>query len=270
MTTGDRPSSTPLATVRVRDVEVAMRRRGEGEPLLYLHGAYLTGRWLALYDHLADRFDVLVPDHPGFGATPRPAWLTDMTDVVLHYDELLDALGLDRVHLVGHSLGGWFAAELAAFYPRRVASLTLIAPAGLRPEDDEPVVDLFRLDGERKLDALLGSDAARWTDLLEEGDPVAAGVQQFREATTAALLTWNPRYDLKLERRLARVSAPAQVLVPEQERLLPRSIGRRYSALIPGARLVTVAGTQAPTQHLLVVQEPARIADLVGEMARPR
>lgn len=258
---------TPPEVLRVRDLEVAYRRRGDGEPLLYLHGAGLTRRWLPLHDALAQRFDVIAAEHPGFGDTPRPDWLSELTDVVLHYDDMLSTLALDRVHVVGHALGGWIAAELAAFYPRRVASLTLIAPAGLRPRDDETVVDAFRLDGAHAMDAFLGSDAQRWRKVLDEGDPVEASVQEYREATTAALLTWNPRYDLKLERRLGRVTAPTQVLVPEEERLLPVSVGERYAELIPGARLVTVPGEAAPTQHYLVLQEPTRIADLVDELA---
>src|SRR5207253_2649981 len=122
------PYYTEPEWVEVRGLRTALRRKGVGEPVVYLHGAGLTRRWLPLYERLAERVDLLVPEHPGFGDTPSPEWLDGFDDLVLHYDELFDLLGLERVHLVGHSLGGWIAADLAVFYPRRVKSLTLITP----------------------------------------------------------------------------------------------------------------------------------------------
>jgi pimeloyl-ACP methyl ester carboxylesterase len=249
----------------VRDLDVALRRKGSGEALLYLHGHTLTRRWLPLYDKLAEHFDVIVPEHPGFGDTPRPDWLSEFADLTLHYADLLEALDVDRVHLVGHGLGGWIAAEFATFYPRSLASLTLIAPTGLRPQDDEDVVDVFRLGDEQAADALLGADAPRWESVLDEGDVTEAKIQEYRESVTAALLSWNPRYDLKLERRLGRITAPSQILIPQEERLVPASVGRRYSELITGAELITVRGEAARTQHLMTLQEPEQIARLIAE-----
>lgn len=258
-------------TTLVRDLPVALRRHGEGPALLYFHGASLTRRWLPLYSALADRgFDVIVPEHPGFGDTPRPEWLSEFSDLVLHYADLLKALDIDRVHLVGHGLGGWIAAEFAAFFPEKLASLTLIAPTGLRPQDDEQVVDVFRLTDEQARSALLGSDAPRWAAVLDEGDITEAKIQEYLESVTAALISWNPRYDLKLERRLARIDVPSQVLIPEEENLVPASVGRRYSQLIEGAELITVRGEVAKTQHLMTLQEPELIAALIAGLAAPR
>lgn len=256
-------------TIVVRELPVALRRAGSGEALLYLHGAALTRRWLPLYGALAaQNFDVIVPEHPGFGDTPRPEWLSEFTDVVLHYADLLDVLEVDSVHLVGHGLGGWIAAEFAAVFPERLASLSLIAPTGLRPQNDEHVVDVFRLDDEQERAALLGSDAPRWEAVLSEGDITEAKIQQYVESVTAALLSWNPRYDLKLERRLGRINCPSQVLIPEEEHLVPASVGRRYSELIGGCELTTVRGDAARTQHLMTLQEPEKIAGLIADLAQ--
>lgn len=118
--------------VDVLGAPVAIRRRGAGLPLLYLHGAGLTGKWLQIHEALAGGADVIAPEHPGCGETPPQDWLRDLGDLVLHYDDLRRALGLhDRFDLVGYSLGGWIAAEFAAVFPGRVRSLTLIAPIGL-------------------------------------------------------------------------------------------------------------------------------------------
>jgi len=258
----------PAETTTIRDLDVAYRRKGSGAPLLYLHGAELTRRWLPLYDRLAETFDVLVPNHPGFGETARPAWLKDFSDLVLHYRDLLDAFRFERVHLVGHALGGWIAAEFAGVYPERVASLTLIAPTGLRPVPaDGEIVDGFRLEPEQRLSVLLGDDAPRWADAFADDDPVESAVRDYNESITEAVLAWNPRYSIKLERRLARVTAPAQVLLPQRDLLVPASTGPKYADLLPGARLVTVDGQAAQTGHLLVLQEPKQVAALIAELA---
>lgn len=251
----------------VGGIRVAYRRKGSGQPLLFLHGAGLTRRWFPLYEYLAQGFDVIVAEHPGFGDTELPEWLTEFDDLVIHYAQLLDALGFQQAHIAGHSFGAWIAAELAAFYPERLLSLSLIAPGGLRPDPSEPMRDMFRMSPEEGMDALLGSDADRWADYLDEGDPGAQMVQDYREATALARVSWNPRYDLKLERRLSRVRCPAQVIVPDEERLIPPSVAKKYAELIPGATFVTVSGDSVPTQHLLIIQEPKRLAEQVASIA---
>ena len=133
-TAAARPSSrfyTDPQRLQVGDLEVAYRRSGSGEPVVFLHGAGGTRMWLPFYERLSETVDLIAPEHPGFGDTEFPDWLDGFDDVVLHYRDFLDELALDRVHLVGFSLGGWIAADLAIFYPERLKSLTLISPAGL-------------------------------------------------------------------------------------------------------------------------------------------
>jgi pimeloyl-ACP methyl ester carboxylesterase len=120
-----------------QDVELAwdvvrVRRDGAGPPLLWLHGSHLADLWLPFHRRLAGSLDVIAPTHPGFREGRPPAWLGGFDDLALFYRGLLDALGLDRVHVGGHALGGWLAAELAVLAPDRVASLSLVAPMGLR------------------------------------------------------------------------------------------------------------------------------------------
>src|SRR5918999_3605291 len=87
--------------MEVGGVDVAYRRRGDGEPVLYLHGAGFTRMWLPFHERLSESVDLIAPDHPGYGETPMPDWLDGFDDLVLHYDELLDRLGIDTVHVVG-------------------------------------------------------------------------------------------------------------------------------------------------------------------------
>ena len=80
---------------------------------------------------LSQKFDVLVPEHPGFGESETPAWLDNVGDLACFYLDFLEALGLDRVHLIGNSLGGWIAAELAVRDQHRLRTLTLVSPGGI-------------------------------------------------------------------------------------------------------------------------------------------
>lgn len=251
-------------------LETAYRREGAGEPLLFLHGAGLTRMWLPLYARLAESFDVIVPEHPGFGDTAMPEWLEGIDDLVLHYDALLDALGLGdgRVHLVGHSLGAWVAASLALTYPRRFASLTLMAPIGLRVPEAPPA-DPFRWSPEVALETLFSGAGERYGEYLEQEGEVEDTLHAYGESITFARLTWNPRYDVRLDRRLARVASPTQVIGFADDRFVPAEHPRRWAELIPGATHVSLDGAAGePASHLAIVQQPDRLAELIAAHAR--
>src|SRR5208282_4052770 len=87
--------------------KVNLRRAGRGEPLLFLHGAQGVPGWLPFMAALARRFEVIVPEHPGFGSSDTPDWLDNVADLAFFYLDFMAALGLKRVNLVGTSLGGW-------------------------------------------------------------------------------------------------------------------------------------------------------------------
>ncbi|MFT3865143.1 MAG: alpha/beta hydrolase [Solirubrobacterales bacterium] len=262
---------TEPSRLEVDGLDTAYRRDGEGAPLLYLHGAGITRSWLPLYAELAKSFDTVVPEHPGFGDTPMPAHLKGFSDLVLHYDALLRELELEDVHLVGHSLGGQIAANLAIFYPERFRSLTLITPIGIRAPG-EPLGDSFRWSPEVAAEKLLNGTAENYLEILEQGDPTEQTLHEYTESITFARLTWNPRYDIRLDWRLPRVKAPTLVLHAADDRLVPRSHSERYAELIPGAELSLLEGADGePASHLAVIQQPeqiaARIADHAGAAA---
>jgi pimeloyl-ACP methyl ester carboxylesterase len=255
---------TEPARIDVEGVEVAYRRKGSGAPLLYLHGAGLTRQWLPLYDRLAESFDVIVPEHPGYGDTPLPDWIRGFDDLVLHYDAFLHALAIDNPHLVGHSLGAWAAAELAVFYPRRFASLTLIAPMGLRAEG-ATVGDPFRQSPEAMGELLLNGAIESYRSHFEQDEPLEQMLHEYGESITLARLAWNPRYDVRLERRLSRVAAPSLVIHAADDRFVHRAHSERYAELLPGARLEVVEGERGEdAAHLIVLQRPDELARLIA------
>ncbi len=224
--------------VQVRDVKVRFLRGGEGPPLLYLHGAGLTGIWLPVMEELAKDFDVLAPDHPGFGQSDRPDWLDGMDDMVYHYLDFLDGMGLDQVNVVGISFGGWLAAELAVSHPERISKVILSAASGLRVEGT-PITDLFTLSPAETAEYLF-SDPEKVKAMVESEPTPEIQQELYRGRVTLAHLGWNPLLcNPALRRRLYRVTCPTRVFWGAQDRLVPIAHGEAYASEIAGAELVT-------------------------------
>ena len=110
---------------------------GSGAPLLVLHGAGGNPGWLPYHQALARQYTVYAPSHPGYDRSSRPDWISTMTDMAHFYRQFIEALGLAPVHLMGSSMGGWLAAELAAMCPPYLKSLVLVDAAGLKPQVGE-------------------------------------------------------------------------------------------------------------------------------------
>ncbi|MGD9764037.1 MAG: alpha/beta fold hydrolase [Candidatus Binatia bacterium] len=243
--------------IRVRGLQTAYRRKGPGSPaVLFLHGAGLTRMWLPFYERMSQHVDFIAPEHPGFGETPLPEWLRGFDDVVLHYDDLLDELGVERIHLVGYSLGGWMAAEFACFYPRRLKSLTLITPIGLRIDD--PGADLFQMPRADLWERLFNDKSALAAVAPDPGD-VEEAIHLYGESTALAKLIWAPRYNLALERRLQRLPCKALVVRASDDRLIPNRMAERYAEVLPNCSLVEIPDTG----HALVVERPEAVADAI-------
>jgi len=241
-------------------------RAGSGEPLLFLHAAGGAGTWLDFHRLLAaGGFDVIAPDHPGFGKSDDFPEVEAMDDLVYHYLDFLDALGIERAHVVGASFGGWVAAELAVAAPHRVGSLVLLSAAGLRlPE--HPVPDIFLMPP-AELVATLFHDPPPAAPAAAAPD-IDAILAAYRDATALARFSWVPFLsNPKLERRLRRVTAPTLVVAPSDDRLIPVAHARRYASRIPGARFAEVPDCG----HAMYFERPAEFADVVlGFLAENR
>ena len=241
---------------------VHLLRGGAGEPVLFLHAAGGAGVWHPFHQLLADAgFTVFAPDHPGFGKSDDFPAVEAIDDLVYHYLDVLDALGLDRPHVVGGSFGGWIAAELAVHSPHRIGSLTLLSAAGLRiPE--HPVTDLFLLPAGKLVATLFHNPPPAPPPLPPGAQPdLDAIIAAYREATSLARFCWAPYMsDPKLERRLGRISAPTLVVAPSDDRLIPVEHAERYAERIGGASYVKIADCG----HAMYFERPAAFASAVA------
>jgi pimeloyl-ACP methyl ester carboxylesterase len=223
----------------IAGVRTHVLRGGRGTPLLVMPPEFAANRWFPYHDALAARFQVFAPDHLGFGESERPDWLEGIDDLVFHYVDVLDTLGLERVSIIGTSLGGWIAAEFAVAHPERVDRLVLVGAAGLKVDGVERF-DVFVHPIEETLQHLF-FDQSRVAQLLSTDLGPEVIVRAYRESTTLARLTWNPyMYNPKLARRLRRIKAPTLIVWGQQDTFLPLAHGEAYAQLIPNATLQTV------------------------------
>lgn len=260
MTTSDTSSRKIERTVEVQGIATHLFEAGPATApaLLYLHGTSLGNLWLDYHNLLARDFHVFAPDTPGFGLTERPDWMRDMSDYVLYFRDLLDTLGIAEAHVVGHSLGGWMAAELAVWYPERVSKLVLSNAAGIRVKGS-PIADLFAMNPQELVMACFDNLAAAMPLMPTEMNN-AYLIQMYKERTTLASLAWNPHFDPKLARRLASVHCPTLVIWGENDRLIPVVYGTTFHSLIPDAQFVRLAGTG----HMPMFELPEEWAQHIG------
>jgi pimeloyl-ACP methyl ester carboxylesterase len=241
---------------------IAYREDGGGPPLLFLHGGGGAGQWTEAHAILAQRHRVIAPTHPGFADSDDLPEVEGVDDLVYHYLEVIDRLELERPALVGASFGGWLAAELAVHSPARFAALALLSPVGLRiPE--HPITDIFHLRPQAIAGALF-ADPARMPSFGGPPD-VDTLLAIYRDQTALARYAWTPfMCNPKLERRLARISAPTLVLWPEQDRIVPRAHAERYAELIAGAQMRTIPDCG----HALYLERPGEVAQAIADFLR--
>lgn len=248
-------------TLDVLGTEVPCLVAGAGPPLLWLHGAGGSDTWSPAQDLLAQRFTVWAPAHPGFAGTPLPDWVRDVHDLAFHYVDFLAAAALDQPTVVGISLGGWIATDLAVHRPDLVARLVLVDALGLRPAT--PMPDLFIMEPAAAMGVLFNGPPPMPPPGADGGDPMDMIVRMYEEQAAAARIMWKRSYDPRLERRLHHLTMPTLVIWGSDDRLLPAEHGRRLAGLIPGARLEILDGVG----HVVPLEAPDAFARLVTDFA---
>jgi pimeloyl-ACP methyl ester carboxylesterase len=237
---------------------------GSGTPVVFLHSA---GGLLAdnpFLDQLASRYHVFAPELPGYGESTGEDLLEDMLDFTLHGWDVVSALGLERPHLVGHSMGGMMAAEMAAVAPSDLDRLVLVGAAGLWM-DEHPIPDIFSLLPAQLAEALF-HDPVAGQALLTGGVDFSNMdalkdfylVNQRRLAMAGKILF--PIPNRRVSKRLYRVTAPTLILWGASDRLIVPAYAERWASLIAGAAVerITEAG------HMLPYEQPAAFVAAVS------
>jgi pimeloyl-ACP methyl ester carboxylesterase len=223
-------------SITINGCAVSYRRAGHGPILLYLHGAGGAYDWAPFLARLAERHDLIVPEHPGFGRSDTPPWLDGIEDLAYYVLEFAEALDLQEVHVVGSSLGGWIAMEAAVRGFPRMRSLTLSCAAGVRVRGI-PVADPFLWNREQQLRAVLHDPALAAAAIACEPTPQQTEIE-LKNRYAFARVAWEPRlHNPNLKKWLHRIRVPTQVLWGANDRLLPLALGEEIARRIPNAVL---------------------------------
>jgi pimeloyl-ACP methyl ester carboxylesterase len=254
-------------TVETRHAPVRYLEGGAGEPLVFFHGAGGMTPDDPLLTELSTRFHVYAPYLPGYGETEECATLREMLDFALHGWDVVEALGLKNPILVGHSMGGMIAAEMAALAPNDVSRLALICPAGLWL-DDHPIVDIFTLLP-FELPGYLFHDpekgAAQMTAGLKMDDPgflTQYLIRNARQMGMAGKLLF-PVPERGLAERLYRVKAKTVIVWGESDKLIPPVYGPAFQSAIAGSTLVKVP----EAGHMVIAEKPGEVVKAVEAVA---
>jgi|HubBroStandDraft_6_1064221.scaffolds.fasta_scaffold103518_2 pimeloyl-ACP methyl ester carboxylesterase len=223
--------------------KVQVMEGGEGTPLLYLHSAYGENLWLPFHQRLSEKFRVIAPAHPGFAQSEGIEDIDTMEDMVFHYLDLLDHLGTNPIDIVGVSLGGWIAAELATRYPDRVRRLVLATPAGLWL-DEHPMTDMFALIRRpQQLRAVMFHDPTSYlADLLLPEEPAEEQmIEAFKAMAATAKLAWNPPgHNPKLAGRLRRIKSKTLMIWGDDDKLIPTPYAKAWAGYIKDSHIVYI------------------------------
>jgi pimeloyl-ACP methyl ester carboxylesterase len=266
-TSAAKPVKKTTSFITLFDMKIEVERRGKGRPLVLIPGEEALEADMPFIDELARKFEVIIPWMPGFGRSERPDWLENMDDVAYVFLDLLDKLKLKDVTLVGFSLGGWIAAEMAVKCTGRVACLILIGPLGIKVGDRETrdIPDIFALHPDEVVRLQYHDAVGARVDHATLSDDRLTVIARNREAT--ALYAWEPYFhDPKLRRRLHRITVPTLLLWGAEDRFVTADYyGAAYRDAIPGARLDTIAGAG----HFPHLEQPAAVAERVRAFALP-
>jgi pimeloyl-ACP methyl ester carboxylesterase len=248
--------------INVAGIELEIAEAGRGAPVLLLHGADGFDVNQPVNGLLTKQRRLICPSHPGFGKSALPDWLDSVDDIAHVYLELLDKLELRTVELIGCSIGGWIAAEMATKAPERFTKLLLVGPVGVKTgsPDQLDLPDVFAASP-IELNRLLfrspekmARDPASLTD-----EELAIGV---RNRETLALLTWEPyMHNPKLPHRLHRIEAPTMFLRGDCDGLISESYLEAYAALVPNGRIATIKNAG----HAPYLEEPEAFATAAVE-----
>jgi pimeloyl-ACP methyl ester carboxylesterase len=246
-------------------VEVSVTDKGEGRPFLLLHGGGgpLTVNGFADLVAAQRPARVITPTHPGFGGTPRPDSLTSVQGLAALYIALLAELSLRDVTVIGNSIGGWIAAEMALLDTDRISSFVLVDAVGI-VVPGHPIADFFSLTP-RQVAEISYHDPDRFGIDPSKLPPEALKVMAGNRATLA-IYAGTSMNSADLVERLAGVTTPTLVVWGDSDQIADATYGRAFADAIPGARFQLLKDTG----HLPQIETPGQLLDAIWAFVETR
>jgi pimeloyl-ACP methyl ester carboxylesterase len=234
-------TETSSTKMTLQGVDLEVRRKGRGPAMLVLHGGNGPVTGYPFSDLLAKHFELIEPIHPGFAGSRIPAHFDNLEDLVYLYLDLMDALELKDAVVMGNSMGGWTAAEIAVRNSQRIGKLILVDSIGIKAgdRDSRDRADIF---------ALPAAEVTRltWYDPARAPNPSKMSEQELQilssNRVALSMYTWDPYYmhNPKLRHRLHRIKVPTLLIWGEADGLVTPAYGKAFSDLIPGSTLEVI------------------------------
>ena len=209
--------------------------------MLYLHGAGGNRGWQPFLEEMSKSNTVYAPSQPGFNGTPRPDWVSTIADMAHFAQKVARQLGLGRYALVGHSMGGWVAAEIAAMSPESLSGLVLIDAVGIRPQKSD-ITEIFMVSSETRAGYRFYDPAQvpNLEELNREMTPEEALVD-FSNREMASRLLWRPyMHNPSLPHYLADVATPTLVVWGRQDAIVPLECGELFHRALGNSKLQVI------------------------------
>ena len=235
---------------------------GSGPPLLFLHGAGGNSGWQAYHEELAKSYTVYVPSQPGFNGTERPDWVYTISDLCHFNLEMVQKLGLENYILMGSSMGGWVAAEMAAMQDHNLKALILVDAAGIKPQQGE-IAEIFMVGAQTRLQQRFydPSQVPNYDQYTRELTPDEQ-LTQHSNAEMASRLCWRPYlHNLSLTHYLAKVTTPTLIVWGRQDAIIPVECGELYEKAIANSNLKIIDNCG----HSPAVEKPQEFGAAVTE-----
>ena len=256
-------TSETTTSISVHGVDVRLLRDGSGPPVIVLHGGDGPLDHLPFTGRISARFELFHPTHPGFDGTLIPEHFDDLQDLVFLYLDLFDSLDLQNPILMGFSMGGWLAAEIAVMNTGRFSKLVLVDSVGIKPGGpfDRDIADIFASSAQDLL-------KAAWYDLSLSPDLASVTDDELRivagNRVAHGLYTWEPyMHNPKLKYRLHRIDIPTLLIWGENDGIVTPGYGAALRDMIPGSMLSVIQDAG----HYPHIERPDEFADRFLEFA---
>lgn len=254
--------------VQAAALRVQLRKGGRGEPLLVLHSELGVPGWIGAYDELAKRFTVYVPSLPGFGQSERPNWIASVRDLAAWVTWFVRDLKLPQpINVIGFSMGGWVAAEIAVINPHIFKKMVLVGAAGVKPEVGE-VWDYFLNSGKDAFQQSFHNPAGSQEYALYYGRDWTPEEEEHVEINRemAARLIWKPYMrSHTLPALLQAIATPTLLVWGREDKIIPLDACRLFQKAIKGAQATVLAGCG----HMPEMEKPEEFANTVAGFLAP-